>query len=317
MWTERVGVPLLAVALAAALVAAPAAEGSQAPAEGAEGVAPDAERGRAAEADPPPGADEGDRPSGPEGLPEWSAWFAGRFSVYLNGAARSAGGPLVDQLGSRAYGEEARLQAEHVIGRAGMLDAGGSLRLWRSLAIGAGYAQLTTSDATTLTGAVPHPIRYGAFRELPPRALSLSHRQRVTHVFFAWRFPTVARTDASVFAGASLYNVAQGVITNVTVREGGGPPFAAVRVDQVQVGRAPPERGRRSRGSGRDLHADAAPGRGVAVPLRRRHRRSAGRPDGQPVAAGGRRRVRGGPPGPVLSRSLSRDSGMRARLRPS
>ena len=83
---------------------------------------------------------------------------------------------------------------------------------------------------------MPHPIRSGAFREVPPQAFSFDHRERVTHGFVAWRMPIVERLDASFFLGPSFYSVTQGVVTNVTVREAGGPPFAAVQVEQVQVG---------------------------------------------------------------------------------
>lgn len=177
-----------------------------------------------------------DESYGPEGLPTWFSWFAGRFSVHLNGASQGGIRRMTDNLDFRAYDEDARLQSTHVIGGAGLLDVGGSLRLWRGLSVGASYAQLATSDATTLSGAVPHPIRHGAFRDLPVHELSFSHRQRVTHAFVAWRFPVTERIEASFFAGPSLYNVFQGVVSNVTVREAGGPPFHTVRADLVQTG---------------------------------------------------------------------------------
>ena len=235
MWTERLGVPLLTVAVATVgFAAAPAAEGASRPPDGRAALA--AECSGSEEAESQPGPDERDARSGPEWLPEWLFWFAGRFSGHANGAAQGGGRSVTDSLGFRAYGEDAQLQSTHVIGGAGMIDAGGNLRLWRDLSVGASYTQLATSDATTLTGTVPHPIRHGAFRDLPLGELSFRHRQRVTHAFVAWRFPIVERIEASVLAGPSLYNVFQGVITNVTVREAGGPPFETVQVDLVQAG---------------------------------------------------------------------------------
>ncbi len=235
MWTERLGVPLLTVALAMAGGAtARAADGTSPTSAGKPTLA--AERGASEEAETQAGPDERDARSGPAGLPGWISWFAGRVGVHVNGASQDGNRRMADNLGFRAYDEDAQLQSTHVIGRAGMIDAGGSLRLWRDLSVGASYTQLATSDATTLTGTVPHPILHGAFRDLPLRELSFRHRQRVTHAFVAWRFPIVERIEASVFAGPSLYNVFQGVVTNVTVREAGGPPFEAVRVDLVQTG---------------------------------------------------------------------------------
>ena len=235
MWTERLGVPFLTVAVAMlGLVAAPVAVAASQPPDG--DAARPVDGGGLEEAASQRGADGGDASSGPDGLPGWFAWFPGRFSVHVNGAAQGGTRRMTDSLRFRAYGEDARLQSTHVIGGAGMVDAGGSLRVWRGLSVGASYTQLATSDATALSGTVPHPIRPGAFRELPPQALSFHHRQRVTHAFFAWRLPIVERIEASFFAGPSLYNVSQGVITNVTVQEAGGPPFTTVRVDLVQTG---------------------------------------------------------------------------------
>ncbi|MCY4027059.1 MAG: hypothetical protein OXH75_12200 [Acidobacteria bacterium] len=179
---------------------------------------------------------QGEGSSGPEGLPTWFAWFAGRFGVHVNGASQGGVRRSTGSLGFRAYDEDARLESTHVIGGAGMIDVGGSLLLWRGLSVGAGYAQLATSDRTTVTGRVPHPLRHGTFRDLSVQELSLAHRRRVTHAFFAWRLPVAERIEASVFAGPSFYNVSQGVVSNVTVREAGGPPFETVRVDLVQTG---------------------------------------------------------------------------------
>ena len=235
VWTERLGVAFLTVAVAmlGPVAAPPAAAASQSPDRDA---ARPVDGGGFEEAASQRSADEDDGRSGPEGLPGWFAWFPGRFSVHVNGTAQGGTRRMTDSLGFRAYGGDARLQSTHVIGGGGTADAGGSLRVWRGLSIGASYAQLATSDATTLSGTVPHPIRPGAFRELPPQALSFHHRQRVTHAFFAWRLPIVERIEVSFFAGPSLYNVSQGVVTNVTVQEAGGPPFATVRVDLVQAG---------------------------------------------------------------------------------
>ena len=235
MRTDRLGTSSLLIAMAAVGLAGTPVETGAWQRDAREVAVPDdlgrSDGGR-------PGRSESRRvaQSGPEGLPPWFFWFEGRFSVHLNGVSQGGNRRFGASLGFRAYGEDAELQSTHVIDGAGMVDVGGSLRLWRDLSVGVSYAQLATSDATVLTGTVPHPIRHGAFRELPSRELSFPHRQRATHVFFAWRLPIAQRIEASVFGGPSLYNVFQGLVSNVTVHEAGGPPFEAVRVDLVQTG---------------------------------------------------------------------------------
>ena len=236
MRSERLRVPLLAVAAAIGIAVVTASGAEARERRSADAAVP--ARGQDPDQDAPPTDPEtrAARP-GPEGLPEWFSWFEGRFTGHANGAAQGRGSlQLRDSFGYRAYGEQARFEAEHVIAPAAMIDAGGTLRVWRDLSVGAGYAALRTTGAATLSGAVPHPIRSGAFRALPPQALSFDHRERVAHVVVAWRMPIIERFDASFFLGPSFYSVTQGVVTNVTVREAGGPPFAEVRVDQVQVG---------------------------------------------------------------------------------
>lgn len=233
--TERRRVRQLVIALAAVgLAGVPVEIGAWQP-EAAE-VAGSSVLGSSHASRPERTGGQRDASYGPDGLPTWFSWFAGRFGVHVNGASQGGNRRVTDSFGFRAYDEDARLESTHVIGGAGMIDVGGSLRLWRGLSVGASYAQLATSDRTTLTGMVPHPLRHGAFRDLPAQELAFSHRQRVTHAFLAWRIPILERIEASFFAGPSLYNVSQGVVSNVTVREAGGPPFETVRVDLVQTG---------------------------------------------------------------------------------
>lgn len=164
-------------------------------------------------------------------------WLKGRLTIYVNGAMQISSEKLIDQFEYRAYGEAARFESSHVISDAPMGDVGGSLRLWRELSVGGSYAHIETTDGTTLTGHVPHPLEANNPRVITPQSLSFIHRAQVGHAFGAWRIPVVDKLDVSVFGGASFFNVTQGVVTNVTVAEAGGPPFTAVDVEQVQRGK--------------------------------------------------------------------------------
>ena len=170
--------------------------------------------------------------------PSSSAGLAGRFSVHVNGSYQGGSTRLTDAFGYRAYGEDARFRSIHEITGGAMIDVGGSLRVWRRLSVGASYTQLHNSGTTTASGTVPHPIEFNNPRTIQPQSLTLAHRERATHVGAAWRFPIpqVEGLDVGVFGGPSFFNVTQGVVTNVTVSEAGGPPFASVSVSQVQTG---------------------------------------------------------------------------------
>ena len=163
-------------------------------------------------------------------------WLTGRFVVHANGGGQVGSQELTDQFGYRAYGEDAQFNSTHEISGGALFDVCGSLRLWRELSVGGSYTNLQTTDRTTVTGRVPHPIQANNPRTMTPQLLSLDLREQVSHLFGVWRIPLVDKLDVSVFGGASFFNVTQGVVTNVTVTEARAAPFSAVDVEQVQRG---------------------------------------------------------------------------------
>ena len=161
----------------------------------------------------------------------------GRITIYANGLTQQRGvRTFTDQFSYRAYGEDAKFTASHAIAASPIADVGGSLRLWRNLRIGGGYSESKTSDITTVAGSVPHPIIQNNPRLIESQSLQSTHRVQVAHVFGAWRFPVLDKLDIAAFGGASFFNLTQGVVTNVTAVEVGGPPFSAVKIDQLQRG---------------------------------------------------------------------------------
>jgi len=164
-------------------------------------------------------------------------FLRGRLTIFANGLTQQSGArEFADQWSYRAYGGDAKVSVSHVVAAAPIADVGGSLRLWRGLMAGGGYSASKTLDATVVTGSVPHPINPNSPRVIDARSLQSLHRLQVGHVFGAWRFPVLDKLDVAAFGGASFFNLAQGVVTNVTAMEAGGPPFSAVKVEQLQSG---------------------------------------------------------------------------------
>lgn len=175
--------------------------------------------------------------SSPSRIEFGQTFLKGRLTVYANGLSQQSGArQFADQWTYRAYGGDAKVSVSHVIASAPIVDVGGSLRLWRGLMAGGGYSASKTLDATVVTGSVPHPINQNNPRVIEARSLQSQHRLQVAHVFGAWRFPVLDKLDVAAFGGASFFNLTQGVVTNVTAVEAGGPPFAAVKIDQLQRG---------------------------------------------------------------------------------
>ena len=118
-----------------------------------------------------------------------------------------------------------------------IIDAGGNIRVWSDLSVGAAYTELNESGTVTVTGTVPHPIEFNNDRVIDPVMSSLTHRERATHIYGAWRVPIqqVENLSVTVFGGPTYFNLTQGLIADVGVAEAGGPPFASVVVTDTPV----------------------------------------------------------------------------------
>ncbi len=192
-----------------------------------------------ADAQPPSGS-AGDRAQQPQSGAQTdeeaapSPWgpLSGRLTLHVNAAFQAGTQSVRETLSVRAYGEDATFRTRQEIEGGSLVDVGGRIRMWRQLEVGASYTQLNGSDAAVVSGSVPHPLRFNQARTVDPQTFQLLHRERATHVSAAWVLPVPFddRLDIAVFGGPSFFGVTQGLVTHVTARETGGPPFATVAV---------------------------------------------------------------------------------------
>ena len=157
--------------------------------------------------------------------------LVGRVSLHVNGGFQSSI-EFQAVLPFRVYGEDERFQMNHRIEGGGIIAAGGSVRLWRQLSLGATFSALGTSDDATLTGSVPHPFLVNSSRTVASQALAFKYRERGTHFHVAWVVPISSNghLDVTILGGPSLFNVTREVFSDISVLET-GPPFSDVTVD--------------------------------------------------------------------------------------
>ncbi|MBP99682.1 MAG: hypothetical protein CL477_03280 [Acidobacteria bacterium] len=160
--------------------------------------------------------------------------LTGRIFLHFNGINQAGSEEFRETLPFTIYSEEASFDSVHDIRRGGTIDAGGFIGLWRSLAVGATYTQLSKSDSTRVTGSVPHPLFFDDFRQIAPESLALTHREQATHVHAAWIVPIVDRVELALIGGLSFFHVTQGVIADVDVSETVAP-FTLVNVDAIHT----------------------------------------------------------------------------------
>ena len=153
-------------------------------------------------------------------------------SLHLNGGFQSSAAEFRTDLPFTLYGEDGQFQTDHRVEGGAIVDAGGSVTVWRQLALGATFTELRTSDTATLAGSVPHSLVVGRPRSVGSQGLSFEHRERATHIQIAWVFPIGddERMDLTISGGPSFFSVTRDVLGNFTVTET-APPFSEVLVD--------------------------------------------------------------------------------------
>lgn len=159
--------------------------------------------------------------------------FSGRLSLHLSGSYQAASRRYATSSTFPAYGEEAMFVTRQEFAGGVHIDVGGALRLWRELAVGAGYTEMSNPGTVEASGTVPHPLALGRDRVAPARTVALPHRERATHVQVAWRFGLRDGLDVVFSAGPTYFNLIQGVVTNLTARESGGPTLSDI---DLQIG---------------------------------------------------------------------------------
>ena len=168
-----------------------------------------------------------------DGLSE--IFTGGRLRLHLNGAYQAASRQDETEAALRTYGELSQLLTRESFKGGDHVDVGGSLRVWRRLLFGVSYTQVSSSGSATVTGTIPHPLESRRERTVPERKVALPHRERATHAYVGWRLALRDVVDVELSAGASYFNLRQGVVADVTPIEVGGPPFSEVGV-QVDTG---------------------------------------------------------------------------------
>ena len=162
------------------------------------------------------------------------AGVAGRLFIHVNGASQSGSNRFSERLPFTIYEEHASFDSVHDIIGGGTVDAGGSIGIWRNLAVGASYSEVTTNDSTQVSGSVPHPLFFDSFRQVSSESLALRNRERATHLHAAWIVPLANRIELALSGGLSYFQLTQGVVVGVDLSET-GPPFTRVNLDAVHT----------------------------------------------------------------------------------
>ena len=104
--------------------------------------------------------------------------LVGRLSVHLNGSYQATSRRYETSSRFPTYDEEAIFVTRQEFARAMHVDVGGAARLWRELAVGASYTEVSSPGNVVVSGTVPHPLNFGRDRTAAAPALAPSNGER-------------------------------------------------------------------------------------------------------------------------------------------
>jgi hypothetical protein len=145
--------------------------------------------------------------------------------VALNGGLRSLSQEFVQQSEFTLYDEKGAFEVDHAVKSGATWEAGGGLRVWRDLWLGASYAVSSkhTRDAA-VNAQVPHPLIVNRHRVATGTASGLEHTERALHAQALLRIPVTVEFDLTLFAGPTFFEVEDDLVEAIVPTETGATP---------------------------------------------------------------------------------------------
>lgn len=133
------------------------------------------------------------------------------------------------------YGETASMSSATDM-KAGMfVDFQAGYRVWRNLAIGAGYTFVTAEGDSTITASVPDPILFDAPRSVSASATGLGRSESWISGLLTWGVPVTDKIDILISGGPAFVSISQDMPSSATVSEP-GPSLAVTATEQSESG---------------------------------------------------------------------------------
>ena len=98
-------------------------------------------------------------------------------------------------------------------------DVAGGARVWRRLALGAGFARFSTSTPAVLSGSVPHPFVFNQPRPVSGDVGDLKREELIFDVQARVTAPIGRRMEIAGFGGPSFFQVKQEIVSTFTWTE--------------------------------------------------------------------------------------------------
>ncbi|MCY4598751.1 MAG: hypothetical protein OXF27_02380 [Acidobacteria bacterium] len=160
-----------------------------------------------------------------------------RGALSINGGLQTAAGDFSDSVrfGHALFGpEEGSVDARYPGSDDALFDVGGSVRVWRNLAVGASVSRLTRETAADVAGQLPHPFWFDRPRSVSGTAPGLARAETAVHVQALWVIPVGRSVAVTLFGGPTWFNATQDLVAHITFEQ--AYPFDAATFSGANAG---------------------------------------------------------------------------------
>lgn len=140
------------------------------------------------------------------------AWFG------ISGGVQPAGNRFNDAFDLTLYTENERITVDYPVKSGAVIAASGGVRVWKRLAIGAGFTRYAHSGRATVKASLPHPFFDNTFRNIEGTT-DARRTENGAHLQLGWMMPLSPKLRLLLTAGPSVISVDQTVVTNVRFTE--------------------------------------------------------------------------------------------------
>lgn len=168
--------------------------------------------------------------------------------VSVGAGQQSASAAIDSQWTTTIYAEPAEFDARYTKKGGGLFDIGGAVRIWRDLFVGAAVTSSSHTHGVEVSGRIPHPLRFGAPRDISGTVSDLERSETGAHVQLMWRRTVAPRVVLTLMAGPSSISVKQDLVETVSFDE--TYPYDSATLRDVQT------TGASGRGLGFNVGAD-------------------------------------------------------------
>ena len=160
-----------------------------------------------------------------------------RGALSINGGLQTAAGDFSDSVrfGHALFGpEEGSLDTRYPAGDDALFDVGGSVQVWRNLAVGASVSWLTRETDADVAGQLPHPFWFDRPRSVSGTATGLARTETAVHVHAQWVIPVGRSVAVTLFGGPTWFNATQDLVADITFEQ--AYPFDAASFGSANAG---------------------------------------------------------------------------------